>query len=151
MEPKSRKLTNRASAATAVVAIIAQPIPAGDELILIPIHYWFVRRMARLRGVPKRDLPYKSIRKIIWYGAGARLVANFSFGIIPFLGAVANAVTAIALTEYLGRWLDAYLENPENPPPELPGESIKDLFKSAQKKAQTDGAAAEPPKAEATS
>ena len=78
-----------------------------------------------------RDLPWQSIKKIIWYGAGARLVANFSLGLVPFVGAFSNAITAIALTEHLGRWIDDYLEDPANPPPEITMASLKKTFADA--------------------
>ena len=76
MDPKARRLTNRYSASTAVVAFLTQPIPGGDEIAVVPMHYWFAARMAKVRGARRRDLPWRSIQKIIWYGAGARLVCR---------------------------------------------------------------------------
>lgn len=134
MHKKARRLTNRYSGATAVIAFVTQPIPAGDELAVIPMHYWFAARMAKVRGARRRDLPWKSVQKIIWYGAGARLVANFSLGLVPVVGAFSNAVTAIALTEFLGRWVDAYLSNPDEPPPDVTMEGLKRLFSDAVSK-----------------
>jgi uncharacterized protein (DUF697 family) len=134
MDKKARRLTNRYSGATAVVAFFTQPIPAGDELAVIPMHYWFAGRMAKVRGVRRRDLPWRSIQKIIWYGAGVRLVTNFSLGLVPVVGSFSNAITAIALTEFLGRWIDAYITNPDAPPPEVTMEGLKRLFADAVKK-----------------
>jgi hypothetical protein len=45
-----------------------------------------------------------------------------------------NALTAIALTEYLARWLDEYLLHPDHPPPEVTLDGLKDLFARALKK-----------------
>jgi uncharacterized protein (DUF697 family) len=144
MEEKSRRLTNRASVIAAVAAFIAQPIPAGDELIVVPIHYWLAKRIAKARGVDPKSLPWKSIRKIVWYGAAARLVANFSIGLVPIAGSLANSVTAIALTEFLGQWLDAYLETPHVPPAEVTMAGLKRIFTQAlaKKKAGQEAAQA---------
>lgn len=134
MDQKARRLTNRCSGVAAVASFVAQPIPAADELIVVPIHYWLVVRMARQRGVRIRSMPWASIKKIIWYGAAARLVVNFSLGLVPVVGAFSNSITAIALTEYLARWLDAYIEDPSKPPPEVTMEGLKSMFTDALKK-----------------
>lgn len=138
MDHKTRKLTNRCSGIAAVASFFAQPIPAADELIVVPIHYFLVTRMAKARGVKKRNLPWKSIKKIIWYGAGARLVFNFSLGLIPVFGAFSNSVTAIALTEYLAQWLDTFLEHPDQPPPDVTMASLKQIFQNAVKKKKSE-------------
>ena len=147
MEEQSRKLTNRASLIAAVAAFIAQPIPAADELIVVPINYWLVKRIAKARGVDPKTLPWTSIRKIVWYGAAARLVANFSIGLVPVAGSFANSVTAIALTEFLGQWIDAYLETPHAPPAEVTMEGLKRIFTQAlaKKKAEQTAQTAEQP------
>ena len=131
MERKSRRITNRYSGAAAVTAFVTQPIPGADELLVVPIHYALCARLARTRGVSVFKLPWRSIQRIIWYGAAARLVANFSLGLVPVLGAFSNSITAIALTEFLARWLDELLEHPEQPPPEVTMEGLKALFAGA--------------------
>jgi uncharacterized protein (DUF697 family) len=144
MDQKTRRLTNRCAGVAAVASFVSQPIPAADELIVVPIHYWLVTRMAKARGVRKRDLPWRSIKKIIWYGAGARLVFNFSLGLVPVVGAFSNSITAIALTEYLAQWLDTFLENPTQEPPEVTMAGLKTIFQNAVKKqsATAEGASA---------
>src|SRR5689334_23093274 len=106
MERRSRRITNVYGGVAAVAAFVTQPVPALDEVIVVPIHSALVLRLARSRGVSIRKLPWRAIQRIIWYGAAARLVANMSLGLVPVAGAFANSVTAIALTEYLSRWLD---------------------------------------------
>jgi uncharacterized protein (DUF697 family) len=138
MERKSRSITNRASGVAAVLSFLTQPIPGADELLVVGIHYYLVVRLARSRGASVMDLPWRSLQRIVWYGAGARLVGNFSLGLVPFLGMFSNAVTAIALTEYLARWLDEYLEHPDHPPAEVTLEGLKQLFASALKKKNRD-------------
>ena len=134
MEQKQRRITNVYSGVAAVTAFVTQPVPALDEAIVIPINYALVVRLARSRDVSVFKLPWRSLQRIIWYGAAGRLVANFSIGLVPVLGMFSNAITAIALTEYLSRWLDEYLADPTKPPPEVTMESLKALFTSALKK-----------------
>ncbi|HEY3819921.1 MAG TPA: hypothetical protein VGL81_22305 [Polyangiaceae bacterium] len=150
MERKSRRITNRASGVAAVVSFFTQPIPAADELLVVGIHYYLVVRLARSRGVSVLKLPWRSLQRIVWYGAGARLVANFSIGLVPIVGMFSNAITAVALTEFLARWLDEYILHPETPPPEVTMAGLKDLFASRkarhrdhQRAASDDGATAD--------
>lgn len=134
MERKSRRITNRASGVAAVVSFFTQPIPAADELLVVGIHYYLVIRLARSRGVSVLELPWRSLQRIVWYGAGARLVANFSLGLVPVVGMFSNAITAIALTEFLARWLDEYILHPETPPPDVTMAGLKEVFASALRK-----------------
>jgi uncharacterized protein (DUF697 family) len=145
MERKSRRITNVYSGVAAVTAFVTQPIPGGDEIIVVPVQYALCVRLARARGVSVFKLPWRSIQRIIWYGAAARLVANFSLIAVPVLGAFGNSITAIALTEFLARWLDEFLDHPDRPPPEVTMEGMKALFTNALKKwknAKTEGEAA---------
>lgn len=142
MEPRTRRLTNVYSGVSAVAAFVTQPVPALDELIVVPIHYALVVKIARARSFSILKLPWRPIKKIIWYGAAARLVGNFSLGLVPVLGMFSNAITAIALTEYLGRYLDEAIEHPDRPPPDVTMEGLKELFTNAKKKA-ANGAGAE--------
>jgi uncharacterized protein (DUF697 family) len=98
MERASRRITNVYSGVAATVAFVTQPVPLADELIVVPIHYWLIVRLARARRVSVRKLPWRSIQRIIWYGAAARLVVNLSFGLVPVAGAFTNSITAVALT-----------------------------------------------------
>lgn len=134
MGPEVRSLTNRHAAFAAVVSFLLQPIPAADELVVVPIQYWFVGRVARKRGVSVFKAPWRPASKIIWGGAGVRLVANFSLGLIPVAGAFSNALTAVALTEYLARYVDAALDDPDAPPPAVSIEELKNTIKDALRK-----------------
>jgi uncharacterized protein (DUF697 family) len=135
MERKSRRITNVYSGVAAVTAFVTQPIPGGDELVIVPVQYALCVRLARARGVSVFKLPWRSIQKIIWYGAAARLVTNFSLLVVPFLGAFGNSITAIALTEFLAHWLDEFLSHPEDSPPEVSMRGLRTLFTNAVKKA----------------
>ncbi|MGD0530647.1 MAG: hypothetical protein ABSE49_36275 [Polyangiaceae bacterium] len=134
MERRSRRITNRASGVAAVLSFFTQPIPGADEVLVIGIHYYLVVRLARARGVSVLKLPWRSLQRIVWYGAGARLVANFSLGLVPVVGMFSNAITAIALTEFLARWLDEYILHPEAPPPDVTMAGLREIFASALKK-----------------
>jgi uncharacterized protein (DUF697 family) len=136
MERKSRRITNTYSGVAAVAAFFTQPVPGLDEVIVVPIHYTLVARLAWSRRVPMRKLPWRSIQRIIWYGAAARLVANLSLGLVPVVGAFANSITAIALTEYLSRWLDDFISHPEKPPADVTMDGLASLFKRALDKSE---------------
>ena len=140
MERRSRRITTRASGVAAVVSFFTQPIPGADELLVIGIHYYLVVRLARSRGVSVLELPWRSLQRIVWYGAGARLVANFSLGLVPVVGMFSNAITAIALTEFLARWLDQYIQHPDTPPPDVTMQGLKEIFASALKKKKKEAA-----------
>jgi len=131
MSPEARRITAKYAGVSAVVAFVTQPIPALDELIVVPVHYRLCTRLARARGVSRKSLPWRQIRKIIWYGAGARLVGNASLGLVPVVGMFANAITAIALTEFLGQYIDQALASPGAPPPEVTMDGLKKLFANA--------------------
>lgn len=139
MERRSRRITNRASGVAAIVSFFTQPIPAADELLVVGIHYYLVVRLARSRGVSVLKLPWRSLQRIVWFGAGARLVANFSLGLVPIVGMFSNAITAIALTEFLARWLDEYILHPDTPPPDVTMAGMKEIFANALKRKNKKG------------
>ncbi|WP_437309048.1 hypothetical protein [Sorangium sp. So ce388] len=128
MDAKTRRMTNAYSAVAAVTSFVTQPIPGADELIVVPIQYCFSVSMTRHRGVPLLKAPWLQVSKIIWGGAAVRLFANFTLGLIPVAGLFSNAVTAIALTELLGRYLDLALSSPASPP-EVSMKAIKDALR----------------------
>ncbi len=117
MEPKIRRMTNKYSVITAVTSFVTQPIPGADELIVVPIHYYFSVSLTRARGAPLLGAPWLQVSKIIWGGAAVRLFANFTLGLVPVAGLFSNAITAVALTELLGRYLDGALSSSAPPPP----------------------------------
>jgi uncharacterized protein (DUF697 family) len=132
MEPTIRRLTNKYSAVAAVISFITQPIPGADELIVVPIHYGFSVSLTRRRGAPLRRAPWLQVSKIIWGGATVRLFANFTLGLVPVAGLFSNAITAIALTEFLGRYLDAALSS-EAPPPAVSLKTIRDALRNPRR------------------
>jgi uncharacterized protein (DUF697 family) len=146
MDAELHRSKRRYVVAAAVASFVAQPVPALDELIVIPIHYSLVRRIARGHRVALGSLPWTQIRRIIWYGAGARLVGNFSLGLLPVAGMFSNALTAIALTEFLAEYLEEAVEHPDREPPQVDMATLKRMFDAALARyrggevAHTDGA-----------
>ncbi|WP_437735878.1 hypothetical protein [Sorangium sp. So ce1335] len=129
MDPKSRRMINKCSAVAAVTSFVTQPIPGADELIVVPIHYHLSVSLARHRGVSLLQVPWLPVSKIIWGGAAVRLFANFTLGLVPVAGIFSNAITAVALTELLGRYLDGALSTPASPPA-ISIETIRDAVRS---------------------
>jgi uncharacterized protein (DUF697 family) len=130
MEKKARRITNVTSGIAAVTAFVTQPVPALDEVAVIPIHYYMVLRLAHDRGVSVFKLPWRNIQRVIWYGAGARFLTHVAVGLVPVAGGFANAITAVALTEYLSRYLDGALTDPKRAP-EISLAALRALFDRA--------------------
>jgi hypothetical protein len=55
---------------------------------------------------------------------------------VPVVGAITNAATAAALTEFLAAWLDAHINNPNAPPPDISIEGLMKVFANATKRAE---------------
>lgn len=111
MDSSGRKLTRKFSTVAAVTGLVTQPIPGADELLVITTQYALSASMARRHGVRMREVPWAKVNKIVWGGAVIRLAAGLTVGLIPVVGAVANAISAFASTEILGRYLDAALDH----------------------------------------
>jgi len=132
MDPIARRITNRYSIASAAVAFLVHPIPALDEVVVVPVHYALCLRLARRRKFPLAKLPWRQIQRIVWYGAAARTALSLALAPIPIASGAANYATAVALTEYLSRYLDDAMSNPDRPPREISVEEIRKLFARAQ-------------------
>ena len=134
MDPETRHLTNRHAAVAAVASFLAQPIPAADELVVIPIHYLLAGKLVRKHRVPLTKVPWRALNtSSSGGGAAGRLVVNFTFGLVPVAGAFSNAFTAIALTEWLARYLDTALAAPDAPPPEVSLREMRAAMEAAFK------------------
>lgn len=111
VDSRARELTRKYSTVAAVTSFVSQPIPGADELFVITTQYALSASLARQHGVKMRALPWAKVNRIVWGGAAVRLIAGFTVGLIPVAGALANAMTAFASTELLGRYLETALEN----------------------------------------
>jgi uncharacterized protein (DUF697 family) len=93
--------------ASVALGVVLSPIPLADELILVPLYGVMTARIGRARGIGLRDVPWRPIGTAIVGGLAARAAANVGFAFIPGVAAVANAMSAAALTKLLGDYADA--------------------------------------------
>jgi uncharacterized protein (DUF697 family) len=92
--------------ASAVLGVILSPIPLADELLLVPIYGVMTARIGKARGKGITAVPWRPIGTAIVAGLAARAAANVGFAFVPGVAAVANAISAAALTKLLGEYAD---------------------------------------------
>jgi uncharacterized protein (DUF697 family) len=109
MVPALRRLTARYAVATAIAAFFTQPIPLADEVVVLPVQYWFAALFVRRRGNRLRQAPWWGVHAIVWGGVGARIASRVTLGLMPPAGAIANAGSSAALTVLLATYLDRRL------------------------------------------
>src|SRR5258706_4848278 len=105
MLPALRRSTANYAAITAVTALVTQPIPVVDEMVLLPVHYWCAVVFIKQRGGRLWQAPWLGVSALIWGGVGARLASRFALGLVPPAGALANAASSAAVTVLLARYL----------------------------------------------
>ena len=57
MTPETRLLTTRVDVFSAILSHVTQPIPGADELLVVPVHYWYAASFTHKLGLPLRDAP----------------------------------------------------------------------------------------------
>jgi uncharacterized protein (DUF697 family) len=114
MTPRARDVVKGAGLGTAVVAAILSPIPLADELVLLPALLWVGAAVGRDRGLALGDLPWRAFTTTALVGLGARAGLNLAVSFLPGVAAVANAVSAFALTWAYAHWADAACADPEH-------------------------------------
>ncbi len=92
--------------ASGTLGVLLSPIPLADELLLVPIYGVMTARIASARGIGMLAVPWRPIGRAALAGLAARAAANVSFAFIPGVAAVANMVSAVALTKLLGDYAD---------------------------------------------
>ena len=92
--------------ASAALGVVLSPIPLADELLLVPIYGVMTARIARAHGLGLTEVPWKPIFTAVTAGLVSRAAANAVFAFIPGVAAVANALSAAALTRTLGGYAD---------------------------------------------
>ena len=102
--------------ASAALGVVLSPIPLADELLLVPIYGVMTARIGRARGVDLHRIPWKGIGTAVFAGLAARAAANVGFAFLPGVAAVANAISAAALTKLLGDYTDTAVQNGVAPP-----------------------------------
>jgi uncharacterized protein (DUF697 family) len=102
--------------ASAALGVVLSPIPLADELLLVPIYGVMTARIGKARGVALHKVPWKPLGTAILAGLAARAAANVGFAFIPGVAAVANAISAAALTKLLGEYADTTFREGAAPP-----------------------------------
>jgi len=121
MSAEAKKAVDRIVLQTTVTAGVLgvglSPVPLADEILLVPIYAVMTARIGRARGVDLRAIPWRPVGAAILAGLAARAAANVSFALIPGVAAVANCVSAVALTKLLGGYVDSAVQDPNTPLP----------------------------------
>jgi uncharacterized protein (DUF697 family) len=106
------RLIRRASIFSAALGVVLSPIPLADELILLPVYGVMTARIAKHRGLAASGIPWRPVMATAAAGLAARAAVNVTVSYIPGVAAFANAVSAVALTQFFGRYVDGACQNP---------------------------------------
>jgi uncharacterized protein (DUF697 family) len=112
MDPAVERLIRRTSLLTAALGVVLSPIPLADELLLLPIYGVLTSRIAKKHALPIAQLPWKPICATAFAGLAARAAVNITVSYIPGVAAAANAASAVALTQFFGRYVDETCAKP---------------------------------------
>lgn len=124
MNDQIRAAITKASGTSAVLAAVLSPIPLADEIILIPVFGVLATRIGKHHGLSAGALPWRAISVTALSGLTARATLNLAVSFIPGVAAVANAASAVALTEFFGRFVDEACAQPA----EAKGVGVKAVF-----------------------
>ena len=113
MDPRVARLVHRTGLVNAAIGAVLSPIPLADELVLFPIFGWMTSRIARIHALSDERIPWKPIRATRFAALVARAGLNVTVAYIPGVAAFANAVSAFAVTELVGRYVDKLCADPE--------------------------------------
>ena len=149
MTPEVSKIVHGTSIATATIAVILSPIPLADEIVFVPVYVVLTSKIGRTHGLEFGEIPWKPILRTVFTALAARAIANIAVAYIPGVAAAANAVTAAALTEYFGLYVDTTCADPTRATTPTVKEIVEDLKKQiadrVTKKSVVAAPAAMPP------
>jgi uncharacterized protein (DUF697 family) len=91
---------------SAAMGVVFSPVPLVDEILLMPVYGVMAARIGKARGLELGQVPWKAVFGAAAAGLAARAAVNVSFAFIPGVAAVANAISAAALTRLLGGYVD---------------------------------------------
>ncbi len=111
-----KSVIRKTTIASAALGVVLSPIPFADELLLVPIYGVMTARIGKARGVGVTRVPWRPLGTAIVAGLAARAAANAGFAFIPGVAAVANAISAAALTKLLGEYADTTFRDGVPPP-----------------------------------
>jgi uncharacterized protein (DUF697 family) len=112
MSPRVERLIRRTSLVAAGLGVVFSPIPLVDELLFVPVYGILASRIAKDHELTFRQVPWRPIAQTAVAGLAARAAVNLTVSYIPGLAAVANAVSALALTQFFGRYVDEACAHP---------------------------------------
>jgi uncharacterized protein (DUF697 family) len=107
---RSRDLTHAFAAVAATVAFLTEPIPALDEILIVPMQYLLAASIAKARHRKLSSVPWKRVSLTIWGGVGLRFLSETALRPIPVVGLAANAIVTFGTTEILGSSVDRALD-----------------------------------------
>ncbi len=110
---RSRILTHTFAAATTVVGFLAEPVPALDEILVVPMQYTLAALIPIARGESPFKVPWLRASAIIWGGVAVRFVSETLLRSVPVVGMASNAILTFASTEILGHYVDRALDRKE--------------------------------------
>ena len=112
MNDAVRSCVRTASVVSALLGAVLSPVPMADEVALVPVYGLLALRIGHIHNLKARDIPWRPIGLTVVAGLAARATVNLGFGFVPGVAAIANAVSAVALTELVGRYVDSVCANP---------------------------------------
>jgi len=112
MDANVRSTVRWTGLASAALGVVLSPVPLADELLLAPVYGLMTLRIAKHHGLAVRRIPWSPIATTTLAGLMARAAVNVTVSYIPGVAAAANAVSAVALTRALGRYIDGVCADP---------------------------------------
>ncbi len=107
-----QKLVKRTSYLTAAIAVALSPVPLADEVAFLPVFGVMTSRIGKARGLAAKQIPWRPIAGTALAALAARATINVSVSYVPGVAAVANAVSAVAVTRLLGSYIDDACADP---------------------------------------
>jgi uncharacterized protein (DUF697 family) len=112
MDTKIDRMIRRTSLVTAALGVVLSPIPLADELLLLPVYAVLTTQIGKHHGLMRRQIPWRPVAATAVAGLAARAAVNVTVSFIPGVAAVANAVSAVALTQFFGRYVEGVCADP---------------------------------------
>lgn len=106
LSPDVHAIVRQTAFFNGALGVVLSPIPLADELLLLPIFAGMTARIARAKKVPTREVPWRPVMSTTFAALTARAAINVTVSYIPGVAAVANAASAVAMTHWLGRYID---------------------------------------------
>jgi uncharacterized protein (DUF697 family) len=106
MTPRANAAVGATAIGAAAAAAVLSPVPLADELVMAPALLGVATFIGRERGLALAELPWGVLARTAALGLAARAAINLAVAPIPGVAAIANAVTAAALTHAYAEWVD---------------------------------------------